>query len=125
MAMLRDIVFGKARNGFAITRPPGHHTNSHELSGFCVFGHSATLAKYATKVLGLQRVVVFDWDIHYGNGTAEMCKDDPQIVVINAHSSETYPFLGDTGRTTQRQLEEKLFNGTQCGVGTNIDVNIW
>jgi acetoin utilization deacetylase AcuC-like enzyme len=48
-------------------RPPGHHAHSDYPSGFCFFNNVAVAAKYAEN-LG-KRVLIFDWDIHQGDGT--------------------------------------------------------
>lgn len=56
---------GKA--GYAIVRPPGHHAHSNISSGFCFFNNVAIAANYAAS-LG-KKVLIFDWDIHQGDGT--------------------------------------------------------
>ncbi len=58
-------------NGLALVRPPGHHATQSEPYGFCIFNNVAIAAKYAIEKYQLDRVLVFDWDVHHGNGTQD------------------------------------------------------
>ena len=60
---------GQADNGFALVRPPGHHAEADRAMGFCLFNNVAIAAQHAISNLGLDRVLIIDWDLHHGNGT--------------------------------------------------------
>lgn len=71
------IIIGKAKNGFAITRPPGHHAKRSSTSGFCLLNNVALAVNYLlqsssnTNLLNqneekIERILVFDWDVHHG-----------------------------------------------------------
>lgn len=55
------------------TRPPGHHAyaKSEEPTGFCFLNNAAIIAKYALDKYTekIKKVVIFDWDVHHGDGT--------------------------------------------------------
>ena len=53
--------------GFCIVRPPGHHAHSEKYHGFCFFNNIAIAAQMAA-IRG-KKVLIFDWDIHQGDGT--------------------------------------------------------
>ena len=66
------VMNGAAPNGFAMVRPPGHHARPHSPKGFCLFGNVAVAARHAQQEHGAERVLIVDFDVHHGNGTAEM-----------------------------------------------------
>ncbi|MDX2052233.1 MAG: histone deacetylase [Polyangiaceae bacterium] len=83
---LTDAVLrGKVHNGFAAIRPPGHHASSEQARGFCIFNNVAICARYAQQVFGIERVLIVDWDVHPGDGTAAIFFEDPSVFVFSMH----------------------------------------
>lgn len=99
------------RRTFNITRPPGHHAENTHAMGFCVFNNIAIAAAYATEHLGLERVLIVDWDVHHGNGTQHSFKNRADILVFNIHQAPLFP---ETGRI------HELGNGHGTGFTINI-----
>ncbi|MCI23095.1 histone deacetylase 15-like, partial [Trifolium medium] len=65
------IVSGRAKNGFALVRPPGHHAGVKDVMGFCLHNNAA-VAALAAQAAGARKVLILDWDVHHGNGTQEI-----------------------------------------------------
>jgi len=85
---------GKLRNAFGLVRPPGHHAERSQAMGFCIFNNIAIGARYAQKRLGIERIIIIDWDLHHGNGTQHSFEDDSSILYFSTHQ---YPFYPGTG----------------------------
>ncbi len=84
-AAVDEIMTGKAKNGFALVRPPGHHAEKDRISGFCLFNNIAVAARHAQYNHGLKRVAIVDFDVHHGNGTQNIFYGDPSVLFISTH----------------------------------------
>ena len=85
---------GELNNVFCLTRPPGHHCGINLPSGFCYFNNSAVAIKNLMKEGDIERIAVFDWDAHCGNGTMNIFYDDPNVLTISAHQNPKNFFPG-------------------------------
>jgi acetoin utilization deacetylase AcuC-like enzyme len=88
------IVNGEADNGFALVRPPGHHAEANKAMGFCLFNNVAVGARYGLEHLGMERVAIFDWDLHHGNGTQHSFYTSNQVLYLSTHAYPYYPGSG-------------------------------
>ncbi|MCB1158331.1 MAG: histone deacetylase, partial [Leptospiraceae bacterium] len=86
------ILEGKAQNGFALVRPPGHHAETNRAMGFCFFNNVAITARYLQK--SLKKIFIIDWDVHHGNGTQSSFYEDDTVFFFSSHQ---YPFYPGTG----------------------------
>ncbi|MEW6403849.1 MAG: histone deacetylase [Chloroflexota bacterium] len=93
MACMRAVVRGEAKNAFAIVRPPGHHAEPDRSMGFCIFNNIA-IAAYEALHLGLERVMVIDYDAHHGNGTQAAFTNEERLGFISTHQWGIYPGTG-------------------------------
>jgi acetoin utilization deacetylase AcuC-like enzyme len=93
-AMTRALVAGAARVGFCAVRPPGHHAERGRAMGFCLFNSVASAAALAISELGLERVLIVDWDVHHGNGTAEAFRERREVLYASIHQRGLFPGTG-------------------------------
>ena len=89
-----NVVRGEDRQALCLVRPPGHHALNDAPMGFCLFNNIAIGAAVATRRLGLDRVLVVDWDVHHGNGTQATFWADPQVGFLSIHRWPFYPGTG-------------------------------
>jgi len=95
-AAVDAVVTGEARNAFCATRPPGHHAAAGNTMGFCIFNNVAVAVEQARHVHGLKRVAVVDFDVHHGNGTEAIFRQDADVMVANIHQSLIFPMSGES-----------------------------
>jgi len=90
-----DLVLeGSATRAFCAVRPPGHHATPLRAMGFCIFNNVAVGAAHALERHGLERVAILDFDVHHGNGTEDMFRDDPRVMFCSTFQHPYYPFCG-------------------------------
>jgi acetoin utilization deacetylase AcuC-like enzyme len=89
------VVAGDVENAFVLARPPGHHAEAARPMGFCLFNATAVAARWAQLARGAARVAILDWDVHHGNGTEAIFRDDSTVLTISLHQDRLYP--SDTG----------------------------
>ncbi|KAK9066623.1 hypothetical protein SSX86_013946 [Deinandra increscens subsp. villosa] len=90
------IYSGRAKNGFALVRPPGHHAGVKQAMGFCLHNNAAVAAS-AAQAAGAKKVLILDWDVHHGNGTQEIYEQNKTVLYISLHRHEGGKFYPGTG----------------------------
>ena len=90
-----------------------------EPHGFCIFNNVAIAAQYALSVHGLNKVLVFDWDVHHGNGIQHMFYNSDKILYISIHRYDQGSFFpcGEDGAA------DKVGEGEGKGFNINIPWN--
>jgi len=90
-----DLLFkNEIDNGFALTRPPGHHAEKEGAMGYCIFNNIALAAGHAIERLGIEKVLIVDWDVHHGNGIQNSFYDTDKVLFVSIHQSPLYPGSG-------------------------------
>jgi acetoin utilization deacetylase AcuC-like enzyme len=95
--LVRSLVSGEASAGFCATRPSGHHAERERAMGFCLFNNVAIAAELAIRELGVGRVFIVDWDVHHGNGTAEIFRRRGDVLFASIHELGLFPGTGPVG----------------------------
>jgi len=91
---LVDALLDGAPAGASLHRPPGHHAEPARAMGFCLFDNVAVGAQHALDARGARRVMIFDWDVHHGNGTNAIFHDRADVLFCSIHQSPLYPGTG-------------------------------
>ncbi|MBS7664026.1 histone deacetylase [Pseudomonas lalucatii] len=80
------------RHGLACHLAGGtHHAHYDFPAGFCIFNDLAVIARYLLAAGKAQRVLIFDCDVHQGDGTARLLADCPEAVTVSLHCQQNFP----------------------------------
>lgn len=74
-----------------------HHAFAGRGEGYCVFNDAAVAARVAQTGHGVGRVAVIDCDVHQGNGTASIFRDDATVWTYSIHGARNFPFRKEPG----------------------------
>jgi acetoin utilization deacetylase AcuC-like enzyme len=107
-ASIRAVELG----GFALARPPGHHALAGLAMGFCIFGNAAIATRHAQAELGVERVAIVDYDVHHGNGTEAIFREDDSVLFVSLHQWPFYPGTGGPGTSDAHTLNIPLRAGS-------------
>ncbi len=91
-----DLTESAKGHAFSLMRPPGHHAGN-RVMGFCYLNQAAIVALEA-RARGRKRVVLFDFDVHHGNGSEEVLMDKDGIFFHSVHQFPCYPGTGAESR---------------------------
>lgn len=113
----------RSDNVFCAMRPPGHHAERNLAMGFCFFNNVAVAAAHARAVHGIERLAILDFDVHQGNGTLDIFRNDPSVLVCSSYQEAFYPWryldgkwpnvvntplaAGTDGATFRREVERQ------------------
>ncbi len=82
----------QADNVFCAVRPPGHHAEAADAMGFCFYNNVAVGAAHARAKYGARRIAILDFDVHQCNGTIDIFKNDPDVLVCTSFQYPFYPW---------------------------------
>lgn len=94
---------------FIAMRPPGHHALREKAMGFCLINNIAVAAAYLAN--RGEKVLIFDFDVHHGNGTQEIFWNDQRVLYVSIHQ---YPFYPQSGTLSE------IGGGKAVGLTVNI-----
>ncbi|NWR32097.1 HDA10 deacetylase, partial [Tachuris rubrigastra] len=116
LQLVDAVMSGKGRNGIALVRPPGHHSQRNAANGFCLFNNVAIAAEYAKLKYGLERILIVDWDVHHGQGTQYIFEEDPSVLYFSWHRYEHQEFWPS--------LKESDYDAVGLGKGKGFNINL-
>jgi len=105
------VMEGKVKNAFCSVRPPGHHAERDRAMGFCLFNNIAAGAAHALEAHALERIAIVDFDVHHGNGTEDIFRNDPRVMMVSIFQHPFYPYSGIAGRS-ERMVNIPLAAGS-------------
>ena len=86
-----------SKRAFVIARPPGHHAERVKAMGFCFFNTIACVAEWLRERNGVERVFIYDFDVHHGNGTQHLFEERDDVYYASVHRYPFYPGTGASG----------------------------
>jgi acetoin utilization deacetylase AcuC-like enzyme len=85
------------KNGIAMNIAGGtHHAFSNRGEAFCMLNDQAIGAKYLQQERLAKKILIVDLDVHQGNGTAEIFRNDASVFTFSMHGKSNYPFIKET-----------------------------
>ena len=105
------IMAGEANPIFCAIRPPGHHAEYGKAMGFCLFDNIAVAAAHAMDKYGFKRIAIIDFDVHHGNGTEDIFKNDDRVLFCSSFQHPFYPYTGHE-KDTRNLVDVPLPAGT-------------
>ncbi len=108
-----EIAFNNSENAYSIARPPGHHATRDKSMGFCIFNNLAISLEYLRYKYKVKKFLIFDFDVHFGNGTSSIFYNDPDVLYISIHQNPRTLYPG-SGFVEEIGIEE--------GEGCNINI---
>ena len=109
--ILGGVLASRGRAGMALVRPPGHHALADRAMGFCLLSNLGIAVRQVLDSGTAQRVAIYDWDVHHGNGTQALFYQDPRVLFMSTHQ---WPFYPGTGAAQERG----------AGQGEGLTVNL-
>ncbi|MCP3942105.1 MAG: histone deacetylase [Desulfobacteraceae bacterium] len=98
IAIANAVMNKEVKNGFALVRPPGHHSMrvTHGGRGFCHINIEAIMVEYIRSQFGVKKIAIIDTDCHHGDGTSDIFWHDPDVLFISLHQDgrTMYPGTG-------------------------------
>jgi acetoin utilization deacetylase AcuC-like enzyme len=88
------VMAGTVDRAFCAVRPPGHHAETDQAMGFCLFNNVAIAAEHLVRSHKLTRVAIVDLDVHHGNGTQHAFESRGDVLFISLHERGIYPGTG-------------------------------
>ena len=90
--MAVDLVMKKEVNQvFCNVRPPGHHAERDRAMGFCFFNNVAVGVQYALDHYHLKKIAIIDFDVHHGNGTEDIFRNEARVLLCSSFQYPLYP----------------------------------
>ncbi|MBM9594961.1 class II histone deacetylase [Roseitranquillus sediminis] len=121
------VLTGRARNAYALSRPPGHHCLPDWPNGFCLLSNIAIAVEAALANGAAERIAVVDWDVHHGNGTEAVFYERPEVLTISMHQERNYPTntgdFADRGRGAGEGFNMNV--PLPAGSGHRTYLNVW
>jgi acetoin utilization deacetylase AcuC-like enzyme len=122
MTAIDAVMQGDTKQAFCAIRPPGHHATHDQAMGFCLFNHVAVGAMHLIAEHQLSRIAIVDFDVHHGNGTQDIFKDEPRVFYLSSHQDRLYPNSGFPTEDKANHLANRLL---MAGSGSTAFHDVW
>jgi acetoin utilization deacetylase AcuC-like enzyme len=103
-----DCALHALQHGVALNIAGGtHHAFADRGEGFCLLNDFAVAANYLLHEKWVKKILIIDLDVHQGNGTASLFRNEERVFTFSMHGAHNYPF-----RKEQSDLDVPLPDGT-------------
>jgi len=119
-----QIMSDELSSAFCLTRPPGHHAEYDRAMGFCIFNNISIAACYAKQKYKLERIAIVDFDVHHGNGTENIVKNQEGITFFSLFQHPYYPFSGAES-SASNIINSPMDAGSGSQPFRDIISNVW
>ena len=99
VAAVEAVMAGRTKAAFCAVPPCGHHAERDRAMGFCVYDNVAVGALHAIAECGAGKVGIVDFDVHHGNGTQDIFREDPRVFFASSHQYPLFPGTGQPHET--------------------------
>lgn len=121
-----DLVLrGEVATAFCNVRPPGHHAERATCMGFCFFNNVAVGVRHALDVHGLERVALIDFDVHHGNGSADILAGDERVLMCSIYEKGLYPLTESDVPQSPHMLHAGMAKRTGSAEFRDIVDTLW
>ncbi len=110
------------RPSFALIRPPGHHAGHNFNGGFCFFNNMAIAIRKLLSERLINTALIVDIDLHYGNGTFDIFRDDPRVAFRNIDAGSRDEFFADLQDALK---DSSSFDIVACSAGFDTYIKDW
>ena len=112
----------KGMPALALVRPPGHHAGPDHYWGFCFFNNIAVAITKLMAKGAIARTMVLDLDLHHGDGTENIFKNNQAVTVVNIHAKKRKAYLDSLEQELEKSAEIDLL---AISVGFDTYVRDW
>jgi len=92
-AILAAELAWRGEPAFGLIRPPGHHASPDSCWGFCYFNNIAIAIRKLMKTGQIAKALIFDFDLHFGDGTENAFRGFPEVAYFHPESSDRAEFI--------------------------------
>ncbi|MBU7018101.1 MAG: histone deacetylase family protein [Theionarchaea archaeon] len=106
---------------FGVMRPPGHHASRDTAWGFCFFNNMAFALKLLKEKSLIEKALVLDIDLHFGDGTVNILRKEPWVSIYNTDTEDREEFVEEI----ETVLEDREYDIVGVSAGFDTYVKDW
>ncbi|KRX03868.1 hypothetical protein PPERSA_04746 [Pseudocohnilembus persalinus] len=120
---MQVVAEGKFKHSLSILRPPGHHSGASPVChGFCFFNNVAIAVQHLKQEFNMKKILIFDWDIHHGDGTSQIFQNDKEVLYMSIHKYDNGLYFPKTGHP--QDVGQNEGKGYNVNIGWNTQQNL-